>query len=80
MSDLGPMVVPCWTRHLGDVQIRLWTGYSWLEFGHEAHIPSNEVERLSEPLELTDASDLLALRLFSKIASVVAAPGNKPEV
>lgn len=51
--ELGPCIMPCWTERIvdGDVQIRLWTGYSWLEFGSGEHLPPNSVKRLSDGLD-----------------------------
>lgn len=53
ISDLGPCVAPCWTRRVedGDIQIRLWTGYSWVEFGCDAQFYPDAIERLSDELE-----------------------------
>ena len=50
---LGPHITPYWTTRPGaeEPQIRLWTGYSWLDFGIEEHIAPDEVKVLSEGLE-----------------------------
>ena len=52
-KDLGPIIMPCWTRRLatGEIAIRLWVGYWWVDFGCDAPIGRDEIERLSEPLE-----------------------------
>jgi hypothetical protein len=43
---------------LDDVrQIRLWTGYSWLEMGSEEHINPNECRVISDELEPPDYDD-----------------------
>lgn len=55
-KDLGHCIMPCWTRskRTGEIEIRLWGGDYWLEFGCDAPVGKEEIERLSEPLEYDD--------------------------
>ena len=52
-------VAPYWTKRtnrsgIEDVQIKLWTGYSWLEHGSEDHVAAELCVVLSEELELEE--------------------------
>lgn len=51
--DLGPYIAAYWTHHIvsNNTALRLWTGYSWADFGEGGHMDPDACEVLSGPIE-----------------------------